>query len=412
MSSLFKRLFCAVLVSCLLPALAHEMHDAHEKGAAMPVASAACAKAVIECARSASPVLGPAGKAWLLWSHDDRLYVSRSSDGGNTFPEASVISEKMPILDDNSEARPKLVLLPDGSLVAAVTQRDSHYVGRLYTARSTDGGLTFSPFKPILEGVGQRFETPVVLPSGRLVMAWLDWRNQAAAKARGQAYKDSGIAVAWSDDGGKTFQGKSILADYSCDCCRIATAVDRDGKAVFAWRHVYGGTTRDHAAAKLNDDGSFSPLHRIAVDDWKLDACPRHGPSLSIGPDGTWYATWFTGATGKTGLYYARSTDQGATFSAPQMLGNSAKSPARPQVIAGSSNQVWRAWKEFDGQVTTVMLQRSDDNGVNWGDVTEAARTQGASDHPLLVSSGDSVYLSWLTRIEGYRLKKLNTPGA
>ncbi len=408
MFHLLRLLLCATLAVCLQPALAHE----HGKVEAMPVATSACSQAVIACARSATPLFGADGKVWLLWSHEDRLRLSTSLDGGNTFPTTTVISEKMPVLDDNSEARPKLVLLADGSLLVAVTQRDSHYVGRLFTARSMDGGLTFSPLKPMLDGVGQRFETPLVLPSGRLVLAWLDWRNQAVAKAKGQAYKDSGIAVAWSDDNGQTFQGKSILADYSCDCCRLAAAVDRDGRAVFAWRHVYGGTTRDHAVAKLQDNGTFSPLRRIAVDDWKIDACPRHGPSLTIGQDGTWHATWFTGAPGKSALQYARSVDQGVTFSAPQAIGNPAQSPARPQVLAGATNHVWRAWKEFDGHVSTVMVQRSDDNGLSWGATAEAARTSGASDHPLLVSSGDSVYLSWLTRDEGYRLKSLNHSGS
>jgi len=318
----------------------------------------------------------------------------------------------MPTLDDNSEARPKLALMPDGSLFVAVTQRDSHYIGRLFTARSTDGGKTFSPLRPLLGEPGQRFETPLLLPSGRLVMAWLDLRNQKAAKALGQTYKDTGVAVAWSDDNGQTFQGKSILADYSCDCCRLGAAVDRDGHAVFAWRHVFDGTTRDHAAAKLSDDGSLGPLRRIAVDGWKLDACPRHGPSISTAADGTWHATWFTGAPGKVGVYYARSTDQGATFSPPEPLGNGAKGPARPQVLASEAGRVWRLWKEFDGLVTTVHLQTSEDQGASWGAVREVGRTKGASDHPLLVRSGNWVYLSWLTRDEGYRLLPLNPSGA
>jgi len=397
--------FLTALISFLPPLYAHEAHDKSEAKAA-PVSG--CAQALIQCARSATPVFGPNGKVWLLWSHDDRLQLSTSTDGGVTFPTTSVISEKMPVLDDNSEARPKLVRLPDGSLLVAVTQRDSHYVGRLFTARSVDGGASFTPFKPMLGNVGQRFETPLVLPSGRLVLAWLDWRNHDAAKAKGMTYKDSGVAVAWSDDNGQSFQGKSILADYSCDCCRMAAAVDRDGRAVFAWRHVFGGTIRDHAAVKLNDNGTFGPLRRIAVDDWKLDACPRHGPGLTIGPDGTWHAAWFTGAPGKAGLHYARSTDQGATFSAPQGLGNPANSPSRPQVLATASGQVWRAWKEFDGRVTTVLAQHSSDNGTSWEPAFEAARTNGSSDHPLLVSSGESVYLSWLSREEGYRLMQLH----
>jgi hypothetical protein len=346
-----------------------------------------------------------------VWSFGDVVYVSTSSDGGVTFASVHPVTEKMPTLDDNSEARPRLTLLADGSLLLTFTQRDSHYTGRLFTARSVDAGRTFSAPQPMLSEAGQRFGTPLLLPNGRVVVAWLDLRNNKAAKARGQSYKDTGVAVAWSDDNGQSFQGKAILADYSCDCCRMAAAVGADGHAVFAWRQVFDGTTRDHTAARLNDDGTLGPLHRIAEDGWKIDACPMHGPSLSIGADGTWHATWFTGASGKSGLHYARSVDQGVTFSAPQAIGNPIKSPARPQVLAGAANSVWRAWKEFNGQVSTVIVQRSDDNGLSWGATTEAARTSGASDHPFLVSSGDSVYLSWLTRDEGYRLKKLNVPG-
>lgn len=400
-----RAMLCATL-ALSLPVFAHEEH-----GAAVAAPAVACEKAVIECARSATPVFGPNGRVWLVWSFGDVVYVSASTDGGATFPSVHAVTEKMPTLDDNSEARPRLTLLADGSLLLTFTQRDSHYTGRLYTARSVNEGLTFSTPQPMLNEAGQRFGTPLLLPSGRVVLAWLDLRNNKAAKARGQSYKDTGVAVAWSDDNAKSFQGKAILADYSCDCCRMAAAVGPDGHAVFAWRHVFDGTTRDHAMARLNDDGTFGPLQRIAVDGWKIDACPMHGPSVSIGADGTWQAAWFTGSEGKAGLYYARSSNQGTTFSTPQAFGNAAKKPTRPQVVAGPGKNVWRAWKEFDGQITTVQTQHSGDGGETWGSATEVASTQGASDHPQLLAYGDDVYLSWLTRLDGYSLSKLNAAG-
>ena len=384
-------------------------HETHKAAAATPAAT--CEKTSIECARSASPVFGSDGKVWVVWSLGDVVYVSASVDGGATFPSARAVTGKMPTLDDNSEARPRLTLLADASLLLTFTQRDSHYTGRLFTARSVDGGRTFSAPQPMLSESGQRFGTPLLLPSGRVVVAWLDMRNNKAAKARGQSYKDTGVAVAWSDDNGQSFQGKAILADYSCDCCRMAAAVGADGHAVFAWRQVFDGTTRDHATARFNDDGTLGPLQRISEDGWKIDACPMHGPSLAIGPDGIWHATWFTGAAGKAGLYYARSSDQGATFSPPQALGNPANKPTRPQVVAGSGANVWRAWKEFDGQITTVQVQHSGDAGVTWSATAAMASTQGASDHPQLLAKGDGVYLSWLTRLQGYSLSKLNAQG-
>jgi len=413
---LIKRAALGAVLAALLgtpTAFAHEVHGAHEgHAAASPAPSGECAKASIECARSATPIFGPDGMVWVVWSHGDVVYVSMSMDGGESFDMVHAATGKMPTLDDNSEARPRLTLMADGSLLLVFTQRDSHYVGRLFTARSTDGGHSFSTPQPMLGEAGQRFGTPLILPSGRVVLSWLDLRNQKAAKARGQSYKDTGVAVAWSDDNGQTFMGRSILADYSCDCCRMAASVTPDGHAVFAWRQVFDGTTRDHAAARLNDDGSFGPVRRIAEDGWKIDACPMHGPSIAIGPDGAWHATWFTGAPGKTGIYYARSSNEGASFSAPQAIGNSANKPTRPQIVAGGGQNLWRAWKEFDGKVSTVLLQHSGDGGVHWDAVVEGGRTKGASDHPQLVANGDAVYLSWLTREEGYRLTRLNGSGS
>jgi hypothetical protein len=407
-----KRCVCAVLFATLAPSSPVFAHETHGAVVAAPVApAAACEKASIACARSATPVFGPGGTVWLVWSFADVVYVSTSVDGGATFLPARAATEKMPTLDDNSEARPRLTLLADGSLLLTFTQRDSHYTGRLFTARSVDAGRTFSTPQPMLSEAGQRFGTPLLRPNGRVVLAWLDLRNNRAAKARGQSYKDTGVAVAWSDDNGQTFQGKSILADYACDCCRMAAAVGPDGHAVFAWRQVFDGSTRDHAAARLNDDGTLGPLRRIAEDGWKIDACPMHGPSLAIGPDATWHATWFTGAAGKAGLYYARSSNQGASFSAPQALGKPAAKPTRPQVVVGPGQQVWRAWKEFDGQATSVQAQHSADAGATWGATMEVAHTRGASDHPQLLAHGDEVYLSWLTRAEGYSLTPLTGSG-
>jgi hypothetical protein len=81
----------------------------------------------------------------------------------------------------------------------------------------------------------------------------------------------------------------------------------------------------------------------------------------------------------------------------------------RPTVMALGS-RIWLAWKEFDGEATTVSLITSGDDGVTWTTPQTVASTADASDHPLLVSDGRHVYLSWLTAKEGYRLLPL--PGA
>ena len=153
----------------------------------------------------------------------------------------------------------------------------------------------------------------------------------------------------------------------------------------------------------FSDPSTPEALHRVSDDDAVLDACPHQGPSLSIGRDGTYHATWLALGKKRKGLYYARSTDGGATFSAPMPLGDTARQNTRPYVLA-EPDAVTLAYKAFDGERTTIEVMTSRDSGASWSSPRAAAATTDDSDHPQLLSDGKQVYLSWLTRKEGYRL--------
>ena len=402
-----KRLALALtFIMFALPAPAHEHHDAK----ARPVAPG-CTDPVPACARSATPAFAPDGTVWIVWSVAGRVYVSTSHDHGASFAAPVAVSEPAEAMDDNGEARPRLLATRSGTLVVAYGQRmDKHYNGKLFISRSTDGGQSFSAPQALLDGIGQRFPTLVEAPGGRIYAAWLDTRNQRAAKAAGREYHDTGVAVAWSDDDGRSFAGKHILADFACDCCRLAAARDRDGLPVYAWRHVFGTNLRDHVVAKLAADGAAFSLHRVSEDDWAIDACPMHGPSLAVDPAGAWHVAWYTAGKRRQGLFTAHSEDGGATFSEPQGFGDPDRLPSRPQVLA-VGNRVWRGWKEFDGATTTALVQSSADGGRSWDAPRPVAATSESSDHPLLVEDGGAAYLSWLTKAEGYRLLPLSQAG-
>ena len=89
-------------------------------------------------------------------------------------------------------------------------------------------------------------------------------------------------------------------------------------------------------------------------------------------------------------------------------VGSAARRVSRPYLLA-SGTRVWLAWKEFDGKLTRVRAQVSRDAGKTWSNAREVARTDGYSDHPLLTAHAGTVYLSWQTQAEGYRLMALET---
>jgi len=84
-------------------------------------------------------------------------------------------------------------------------------------------------------------------------------------------------------------------------------------------------------------------------------------------------------------------------------LGDTAHQNTRPYVLA-EHDAVALAYKAFDGERTSVEVMTSRDSGASWSEPRAAAATTDDSDHPQLLSDGNRVYLSWLTRKDGYRL--------
>ena len=105
----------------------------------------------------------------------------------------------------------------------------------------------------------------------------------------------------------------------------------------------------------------------------------------------------------RQGLFYAYSRDEGKSFSTPEKIGDDAHAPAFATLLA-TKKRLYRAWKEFDGVITTIPAQQSSDGGKSWSAPQILASTTEASDHPILVESKKDVFLSWGTHQEGYRL--------
>jgi len=384
-------------------------HAGHQMGAP---AAPACLDPLPRCAATAEPAFGPDGTLWLAFPVGEKIYVASSRDSGASFsPPVVAATVNGGVIDANGEARPKIAALPNGTLLVSYTARpEKSYDGEISLVRSTDGGKTFSAPAPLLDSSGQRFDIFLLSPKGRLYAAWLDKRDAAAAKEAGEAFAGSGVAVGWSDDAGKSFAGKKILMDHSCECCRVAAALGPDGQPVFAWRHVYDNNLRDHYVAKLSSDGATLAGGRVSEDEWAT-GCPHQGPSLAVDAAGTWHVVWFTNGKARRGLFYASSADDGKSFSAPQKFGDDARAPSRAAILF-SKGKLYRAWKEFDGATTSLVLQSSKDSGKSWSAPRTVATTAEISDHPLLLAGKAGAYLSWLTKAEGYRLLPLWREGA
>jgi hypothetical protein len=370
-------------------------------------AEAACDETVLRCASKVTPAFAPDGTLWLAWMAGGQISVARSKDTGRSFSTPVSATKERLNLDWGPDARPKVAVDAKGGVVLAFSIfRDKAFNGQVLTTRSADGE-SFAPLRPITSNnESQRFEAVGLDADGTVFAAWLDKRNRVPAKQRGEKYDGAGLFFASSKDGGATYSEARLATDNTCECCRLGLAFAGPGRPVVVFRNIFDGGVRDHAVMSFSDSATPGAVRRVSKDDWQINACPHHGPSLAVSAAGTYHVTWYTSGKARKGLFYARSLDEGRTFSDPVPIGRADRNPTRPYVLA-TARGTTIAWKEFDGEKTTVNVMTSHDDGQNWSKPVTVAATTDTSDHPLLVSDGQKTYLSWMTKADGYRIQPI-----
>ena len=345
----------------------------------------------------ASAALDAAGVLWAVHKVSGHIAVSRSEDRGRSWSSPVLVTPAPEPTDTGGDARPKIAIGTEREIYVTWTRPLAQpFTGEIKLSRSLDGGRTFSA--PTIvhrdrQEITHRFDALAVNARGRLFVAWIDKRDLVAAQQAGAApYRGAAVYFAVSDDRGATFRGDFKAADHACECCRIALAVRADGGVAALWRHIFAPNIRDHAMAMLSADGTASPLQRVTFEDWRLDACPHHGPALAFDAAGGAHAVWFSGAPESRGVSYGRvgSSDAGGTRPVGSALAANAD-------LAISGRRIAIAWKAFEEGSTRLRGMISTDGGVTWREA-ELGATAGPSDHPRVLSRDGRFMVFWNSR--------------
>ena len=373
-------------------------------------AQAADAMPTMRPAKAARPELGssavfaPDGTLLAVAKQGEHVMVYRSSDEGRSWSPPAVVNAQPEAISADGENRPKIAFAADGGLLVSWTHPfPKPNTGSIRFARATDG-QTFSPVQTVHRDsaeITHRFESLLVMPDNRVILAWIDKRDLEAAKANKAPWRGAGIYAAVSTDGGRSFQPEHKLADHSCECCRVTSAIDADGAPLFMWRHVFEPNERDHALARLKPDGTVESVQRATFDRWKVDGCPHHGPSLAVDERGVRHAVWFNQKDGAGRVFYGRlAAGSDIAVEGQRQIGGPRAAHADMAVAPG---KLAIAWKEFDGERTQLRGLMSADGGDSFSEIALAA-TDGASDQARVVRRQDQLFVFWRTEKEGFRL--------
>jgi hypothetical protein len=351
-----------------------------------------------------SAVFAPDGNLWIVALNEARqLFVQRSSDEGRSWSRPRVIATGDDVVAADGENRPKLRFGPQGWAVISYTQPLAKpYTGAIRMLRSADGGASFSaPFTVHRDRqiITHRFESIAFDTSGALHALWIDKRDLEIAKLAGKEVEYAGAALYRnvSLDGGRTFGPDIKVADHTCECCRIALIDDGRGGLAAMWRHVFGGGVRDHAFARIGGGGKqVSPIVRASFDDWRIDACPHHGPGLALASDGGFHAVWFGIRGDEPAVRYVRLDADGKPSAPVRVIPDAGAEHAD---VGSDGANVAIVWRSFDGQRTNYVAWVSRDNGRRF-EKRILGVTDKEADHPLLVRRDRKIVALWRTRGE------------
>ncbi len=240
----------------------------------------------------------------------DRLFVARSTDGGATFSPAVAASPT-----DQSAFFPAVAIDKSGN-VLVVYLDGAPGVPNIESVRSTDGGATFDAPQTLNEQTTGGITRPSVVFDSKGV-AYLAYTQQASYVG-GIA---SAIGFAVARDGRKFADPVSLTNPSTINAFAPDLAIGPDDSLWIAlyYRYVNADLTYDRevVVSRSTDGGAtFQPTIDVSVNDGQ-----SYFPSVGVGPDGAATVVWEddTG-NAQTDVFAVRSTDGGATWTAPVNL--------------------------------------------------------------------------------------------
>ncbi|WP_371323937.1 exo-alpha-sialidase [Dechloromonas sp. ZY10] len=396
-----QRIVFSMFAAALVWAGAAVAHD----GASHPPAANSMAKMWQERQEQAPRLAVAAafdeqGRLWLARVVGRHLQVSHSDDAGTSFSAPRTVNPVAELISADGEARPRIAVAGGRVHVSWTQALPQPFAGHVRYARSDDDGQSFTTPETVNDDrqpITHRFNAMLADAKG-VTLAWIDKRDGQGRKD----YRGAAIYTARRDNGEAAFSNRK-LADHSCECCRLAMAVDEQGQPLVFWRHIFGKNTRDFALAGVHAPVAGEPL-RASEDGWQIDACPHHGGDLAVDGRGGRHLAWFTGAAASPGLHYRRI--DGERMTPPRAFGDLDRQPGHPALVA-AGEQIWLVWREFDGERNRIVGQYSADRGEHWSPAAEIASDPGAVDDPVLLRGRGATWLLWNTAGRGLQIRKL-----
>ena len=205
----------------------------------------------------------------------------------------------------------------------------------------------------------------------------------------------SGVVPSFAQTTSPAFTNPVNISNISSDAQNPDIIASNDG-ILALWLETKSGKT-DVFFSKSTDGGSTfaSPINLSE------NSTGQSGYAQFAQSGKDVYVVWQTSLSGTAYVFLTKSSDGGSSFGKPVMISDNTKLAAFPQV-AVSDNHVYFAWLEkSDNNSTNIVFSKSDDKASSASVPLYLTHNLGNSGIPKLVATGNQVYLAWEDNSKG-----------
>ncbi|HEV2489900.1 MAG TPA: PKD domain-containing protein [Candidatus Acidoferrales bacterium] len=320
------------------------------------------------------------GNMFMAWeddtSNNSNILFSRSTDGGATFSAAMNLSQT-----SGFSFNPRIAV--DGKGGVNVVWEDSTPGNTVIMfSRSTDGGVTFSTAVNVSNSTASAGSPEVAADAnGNLFVVW---ENDS---------QNLGILFSRSTDGGATFSAPIFLSTNTAGSVTPQIAADLNGNLSVVWEDDFNGASDISFSESVDHGTTFSTPKSLS-----LNIGNSVGPQIALDLSGNIDVVWTNNSPGHFDAFFTRSADKGATFSIPQNLSNGTGDANTPQVAVDAGGNINAVWSDNVPPDTNpdIYYARSSDGGATFSGAQNVSNNTGFSANPwLTVDAGANINVGW-----------------
>ncbi|MFQ5941800.1 MAG: sialidase family protein, partial [Nitrososphaerales archaeon] len=311
------------------------------------------------------------------------VFFARSTDNGASFSDPINVSK-------TAGSSNYAEIAVSGSNVYVMWREKEGSGSEIFFARSTDNGASF--LDPINVSKTTALATEMAASGSNVYVVW------------NEQIESNNIEVffARSTDNGASF-GDAINVGNTSSPGELNIAISGSNVYVI-WTHCPVGENPIFCPSEIflarSTDGGASFSDPINVSN---TAGTSDYAEIAVSGSNV-YVMWWQVALARANIFFARSTDNGASFGDPISVSETTEVGTSPEMAVSGSN-VYLVWNQ---QNRKSMFSRSTDEGASFSDPITVSNTDRTSTWELIAASGSNVFVAGLQNIEpGFRVAEV-----